>query len=816
MQANRLLYTCLLCCALLTGANAFGQLSKANNFFRLEQYANAIPVYEKYLEKVSDHDIMAKLAICYDNIHKIDQAASWYNLALKGKIWEKSPELYLNYGHTLKRLGDYRQAKIAYEQYISLKPNDPRGRFYLASCDKAAIWAREPKVTQVSNLGEVNTEAADFGPVIADGELVFISGRIPRFGDGPTSARDGESYLDIYRSAMDSTSFKDPEGMGYPFNTSAHEGPLCFSKGGDTVYMTRSVTRCCFGINQETKQQLNIEYSVAKNGKWKNFKPISLNSNDYSIGHPSLSADGKVLYFASDMPGGYGGTDIYRSDWNGEAWDKPENLGPGVNTFADELFPYYHPSGILFFSSNGHLGYGGLDLYAAQEHEGMFYNAVNLPVNSLSDDFALVADRQMDRAYFSSNRPGGRGNDDIYTLSGLKDILMINEPVCLNASDWCVDIDISQIAADPDQLYRWDLGDGTVEEASNAMTYCYEKAGNYPVKVYAEDGSLVFNRHVNLEKGLRPTIEGAMKHVLGEEIMLKAGETHLAGYNVERYIWRLSDGTRRIGMFIDHAFDAPGDHKIMLTVMGTNPEDHTSVMTCSYANLPVMTAEAFAESQRKEKIPEPKLVGSKPQETQKPMETGDNAAEGSETVAAAEKPVEKDGEPASPAEAEKPVVEEIAAAKSPAEKSPKGADKPEAEIVAKDPKGPNSNSPEKEPVVKKEEVVASKPQPVVKRTPPPEKEDPPPVKTFVSPEISEESFFTVQIAAVFEGGGMTFPHLRKFGEIYSLKEGDRWTRYFIGKFKSARTAMALREQILPQQRRRDAFVVKVVGGKRQL
>ncbi len=292
-------------------------------------------------------------------------------------------------------------------------------------------------------LNGLNTSHAEFCPVVLGDKLVYVSEKQSDIVDFPRSDVNGQPYLNVYYIPL-----KDPVGKGKLIsknvNTSFHDGPVSFAADGHTMY----ITRVNYVVNKKNKDFVNragIYVSSGHDTKWEKPVPFQYNSDDYSCAHASLSADGNYLFFASDMPGGQGGKDIWMCRKAGSGWDKPVNLGPGVNTSADEMFPCIRRDGILFYSSEGLPGFGGLDIFSAREVEGKWTMRRNegLMLNSSADDFGLsfVNDSM---GYFSSNREGGKGRDDIYSFKYTNKYISVTGTVLLtdNINDPAADVKV--------------------------------------------------------------------------------------------------------------------------------------------------------------------------------------------------------------------------------------------------------------------------------------------------------------------------------------------------------------------------------------
>ncbi|MGZ4159009.1 MAG: OmpA family protein, partial [Bacteroidia bacterium] len=284
----------------------------------------------------------------------------------------------------------------------------------------------------VSPVPNINTIHSDFSPVFFKDELVFVSERSPDMVNFNTYSWDKEPYLNVYSTKIvkgkdGKESFtKKAKSFSWHINTNYHDGPVCFNAEQNTMY----ITRVTYVLNKKDKNFVNLPklyISTLKGKSWSKVKPFQYNSDSYSVAHPSISADGQWLFFASDMPGGYGGTDIYVCKKEGDGWGKPQNLGEDVNTPGSEVFPYIRKDGMLYFSSDGHSGFGGLDVFSATKIDSKYTQVKNLgaPLNSSTDDFGIVFSDDNTKGYFSSNRAGGKGSDDIYSFVALNKFLSI-------------------------------------------------------------------------------------------------------------------------------------------------------------------------------------------------------------------------------------------------------------------------------------------------------------------------------------------------------------------------------------------------------
>ncbi|MBL7884782.1 MAG: OmpA family protein [Bacteroidia bacterium] len=389
---------------------------KGDKHFFLYAFDKAIVSYKKAKQLTIGGQ--RKLAESYHNLNQNNESEMVYSKLISAGIGVL-PEDYYNYGMILKGNGKYNDALQALDNFSKLKPDDLRAKSYIANKADFGKMLKDQNQFKVKHL-EFNSKAKDFGTTYYKNKIVFSSSRSKAKMIVRKDNWTGMPYLDIYSSEIENEEFKKPEKFDKKTNGKMHDGPASFSKDGIFMAFTQN--------NYDTKRkdkvvQLEIYFSDYKDEKWS--EPISfyLNNNNYSVGHPCLTSDGKTMFFTSDMPGGYGGADIYKTTKiaNGD-WGKAENLGNKINTEGDEMFPFFEEkTELFFFSSNGQFGIGGLDLFVCAMSKNEFGKVTNLgfPINTQYDDFAFIMDEKMEKGYFSSNRTDGSGDDDIYSFNVL-------------------------------------------------------------------------------------------------------------------------------------------------------------------------------------------------------------------------------------------------------------------------------------------------------------------------------------------------------------------------------------------------------------
>lgn len=404
----------------------FAQTPKADRLFENWNYYRAAKLYEKEIARHPNADVYFKLGECYRKMNLYKQELAAYDKVNEAGVYH-NPEFYLKYGEALRNNGKYNQAKIAFDKYIELIPYDMRGEFFRNSIDTILEDHKWDEPIKMSNVAPLNTNQADFCPVFYKDGIVFTSSR-ENTKHGKTYGWTGTNYLDIYYAKIGSSNmlFTDltPFG-GKIMSKKYHDGSICFSKNYDIAYVSQ-VQKYLKGEDKKTLQieRIKIFISTMKENKWTKAVPFFLNSDYYSVANPFLSEDGSRLYFVSDMPGGYGETDIYYCTREGDGWSKPINMGPNINTFNREKFPNMDAEGNFYFASDGYQGYGGLDICVALNMNGILAKAkpMKYPFNSSTDDYGIVFLKDGKTGYLSSNRyEGGVGDDDIYYFDLLND-----------------------------------------------------------------------------------------------------------------------------------------------------------------------------------------------------------------------------------------------------------------------------------------------------------------------------------------------------------------------------------------------------------
>jgi outer membrane protein OmpA-like peptidoglycan-associated protein/tetratricopeptide (TPR) repeat protein len=421
------LVTLFICLSIAMVSAQDKDTKKADDLYHGMAYGDAADAYLKLLKKgKGSRYVFEQLGNSYYQLNDLKKAETYFKRVAKGR--RVNPETYYSYAQVLKANGKFSDYGANMQNFAEAKPDDSRAKAYLATPNRVPEINDAFPGFEAKNLKELNTDYSEFGGTFVGKDFYFTSSR------NTTRKKyhwDDQPFLDIYKAQMVGSTLKNAVLLEGDVNTKYHEGNVAVSGDGKRIYFDRNDY---FNGNYEKSEdginQINLFYSELVDGGWKGVYSVPFNSSEYSVGHPALSADGSTLYFVSDMPGGSGASDIYSVAVNADgSFGKPMNMGAGINTEGKELFPSTDAQGNLYFSSNGHMGLGGLDVFKAVAQSNGFANPENLGkgVNSAADDFAFVYDPATKLGYVSSNRSGGKGMDDIYQITPIVppcDVLM--------------------------------------------------------------------------------------------------------------------------------------------------------------------------------------------------------------------------------------------------------------------------------------------------------------------------------------------------------------------------------------------------------
>lgn len=398
-------------------------VEKAENAYANMAYYDAIDLYKKAYVKEKDPQEKARMIFMigesYARILDYEQSQVWFGKAIQAKY--SDPIVYYRLAFAMQNQGKYKDALKRYKQYFQKVNDDPVAELDMEACKAAQEWVDNPTKFIVMPEVQLNSPQFDFSASFASKDyksLVFTSSREASEGS-KIDNRSGENYQDIYITTRDEKGkWSEPSGISPLINSKFNEGAACMSTDKATIYFTRCIEE------KDRNLGCDIYYSTYVGEGWS--EPILMELKPFgadtiTIGHPSISKDNKTLFFASDMEGGIGGRDLWmitRANENSN-WSAPKNLGKDINTKGDELFPFIHANGNLYFSTNGRRGMGGLDIFKAVPTDinqwGQVEN-MKYPINSGYNDYSIVFEDDRDRGYLTSNRPGTKGQSDIFNF----------------------------------------------------------------------------------------------------------------------------------------------------------------------------------------------------------------------------------------------------------------------------------------------------------------------------------------------------------------------------------------------------------------
>ena len=416
-------------------SNSYSQQSKINTGdkkYDSYAYIDAIKTYERVAEKgYKSEDMFKKLGNSYYFNSEFEGAAKWYT-QLFDMNTNVEPEYYYRYAQSLKSTGQTDKANKILQEFNTKYKNDTRGKLYKDDVNYLDEIKANSGRYKIEDAG-INSKYSDYSTFVYDNKIYFASAR----DTGNFSQRKhkwtGEYFTNLYFADVDPTTHTASKVNKFKtsINTKFHESSPAFTKDGKTVYFTRNnYVNGKKGKDEHKITLIKIYKATLENGKWTNITELPFDSDNYSTAHPALSPDEKTLYFASDMPGTLGQSDIYKVSITASGYGTPQNLGPTINTEGKETFPYVTSENEIYFASDGHPGLGGLDVFVGQLEENGTVSAIqNLgsDINSPKDDFAYIIDPVSRTGYFSSNKDGGQGSDDIYKFLETRKLKCVQE-----------------------------------------------------------------------------------------------------------------------------------------------------------------------------------------------------------------------------------------------------------------------------------------------------------------------------------------------------------------------------------------------------
>ncbi len=408
----------------------------------------------------------------------------------------------------------------------------------------------------------------EFSPVYYENGIVFCSNRNLSVLKRSTS-QDKGLFKIYYIDTANISDWQTTKLFSKSLTSNLNDGPVTFTRWRDTIYFSRNleVSNKLSDVSGP-RNRLGIFYAINIDGLWSKSRELRINNEWYSVTTPYLSPDSKKLFFASDKPGGFGGSDLYYSQWKDDRWNDPVNLGPVINTEGNESYPYINPGGELFFSSDGHPGLGSKDIFFSRYSDSAWLAPVHLdpPINSLYDDFGIITDTLMNEGYFSSNR------DKSIDIFHFKTNFPQNFYVSIQKENqYCFMLnDSGAIVIDTLKLkYVWDFGDGK-KGSGLKVSHCFPGSGKYNVKldiVSKATGNLFFHKmayDLELIDFEQPYISSYDVVIKGDSMDFDALKSHLPGYKILSYSWDFGDGTRMQGERVKHAFKEEGEYLVNL------------------------------------------------------------------------------------------------------------------------------------------------------------------------------------------------------------------------------------------------------------
>jgi hypothetical protein len=447
----------------------------------------------------------------------------------------------------------------------------------------------QPSIYSIEKMPFNSSFFNDIAPVILKDGIIFCSDRRLNSFSNNTTYQDYRLYNLYFVERKDSSGWRRPEEIKSPGSDMLYYGPVCIAPNGKTIYFTSSIISGKAARQKDIINPCGIFIGELSGTDIINIQPFEFNNISYNVAHPSISRDGKFLFFASDMPGGQGESDLYYCENINGVWGSPVNLGSNVNSPSRENYPFIHSSGRLYFTSNrpGNSSYmGGMDVYYTSLNDGQWETPVPMPspINSQSDDFAFVAADNLRTGYFSRNT--GR-DDDIWSYTSN----IIRKSVCdtLQKNSYCYEF-LEENAIKYDTMpvpfrYEWNFGDGSSAEGARTI-HCYEGPGDY--RIHLDVINLITNEIETNEKTYdlevpqieQPYISGPDHCSSGQEIKFSADSTYLPSWTITQFYWNFGDETIEIGKDVDKTYLRPGVYNIQLIVTGSPGADGIAKEVC--------------------------------------------------------------------------------------------------------------------------------------------------------------------------------------------------------------------------------------------
>ena len=416
-------------------SNAQSKKQEGSNNFDNYAHMQAISTYDELAKQgFSQEEICKNLGNANYLNARYDEAAIWYGKLFELQETTIAPDYLYRFAQSLKSIENYEESDIWMKKFEAIKGSDVRALKFSDNPEYLDDIRKMPVRYTVKNLSSVNSDRSDFAPSFYLNDLVFSTDRDMQH----INKKNSKPYLNLYlASFLENGEYGKVSSLSTELNIKTNESSSVFAKDGNTVYFTRNNSnKGNFNRDKKGVSRLKIYSARSKGGIWTDITELPFNDKTYSVAHPTLNANETKLFFSSDMPGTVGSSDIFYVDINPDGtFGEPQNLGPKINTEGKETFPFIAESGILYFSSDGHLGLGGLDLFSVDlENDGIVTN-MGRPLNSKDDDFSLIIDETGQNGFFASNRYGGIGGDDIYRFEDTTDCLITVEGIAIDKDD---------------------------------------------------------------------------------------------------------------------------------------------------------------------------------------------------------------------------------------------------------------------------------------------------------------------------------------------------------------------------------------------
>jgi hypothetical protein len=424
----------------------------------------------------------------------------------------------------------------------------------------------------------------EFSPVFYKGGIVYCSNQSD---NSLVSYKDDKNRLFkiFYVTKKGNTGWNQPKILAKEITTAFNDGPVTFNEDGNIIYYSRnnSIENSLRNIS-DTSNKLGIYSAELINGIWTNIKPFIFNNPLYSFCTPALTPDGQRIYFSSDMPGSIGGMDLYYCDRGNNEWGRPVNLGPVINTSKNESFPFAYKYGKLFFASDGHVGFGGKDLFYTQEINGEWIVPVHLDsaINSTADDFGIVTDSTFVNGYFSTNR---RKTDDIFSFTSSPVEFTSCDTIKKNKYCFTFYDEQHQLIDTLQAIYKWDFGDG-INYTGTEVKHCFPGPGKYSVKLNIIDeltGDSIAKQveyKVELENIRQAVIKSDDAGIVDKTISFEEVITDLKGINITDIFWDFGEGFKSGGPIMNHTFKKKGEYMVRLGLLAEKDSLGVVQKTC--------------------------------------------------------------------------------------------------------------------------------------------------------------------------------------------------------------------------------------------